>query len=319
LTDPFARARREKETAFFQGLENKTRRAYPFRAGDLFYHRPEDGEGSVARNPVVFVVSDSMGETAQLVAKAVLSQFPEGNLGLRRFSHVETPDAAMEVMKAARDQPTVVIFTVIIPEVRKVIQSKAEQHGIPLVDIMGPALVGMEKITGQRALLEPGLIHRLDEQYFQRVEAVEFAVNHDDGKNPKGYRNADVILIGVSRSSKTPVSMYLANRAIKVANLPLVPEIPTPPELHRVPVRKVVGLTISPAKLAGIRKLRVRAMGLPGRSDYSDLSRIQDELVYAQGLYKELGCQVLDVTDRAVEETAALVLELLGNRKATGD
>jgi regulator of PEP synthase PpsR (kinase-PPPase family) len=260
-----------------------------------------------------------MGETAHLVAKAVLSQFPEGNVGLRRFSHIETPDAALEVMRASRDQPTIIIFTVIIPEVRKVIQAKAERHGIPLVDIMGPALEGLEKISGETALLEPGLIHKLDEQYFLRVEAVEFAVNHDDGKNPTGYRAADVVLLGVSRSSKTPVSMYLANRAIKVANLPLVPEVPTPPELHRVPVKKIVGLTISPAKLAGIRKLRVRAMGFPGQSDYSDLSRIQDELTYAQGLYSELGCEVLDVTDRAVEETAAVVMELVGNTRFAGD
>ena len=276
-------------------------------------------EKGVKRNPVLYVVSDSMGETAQLVAKAVLSQFPEGNIGLRRFSHIESTDAALEVMKAARDQPTMIIFTVIIPEVRKVIQSKAEEHGIPAVDIMGPALAGIEEISGETALLEPGLIHKLDEQYFQRVEAVEFAVNHDDGKNPRGYRNADVVLLGVSRSSKTPVSMYLANRAIKVANLPLVPEVPTPPELHRVPAKKIVGLTISPANLVGIRRVRIRAMGLPGQSNYSDLSRIQDELQFAQQLYRELGCEVLDVTDRAVEETAAMVMEIVGTTGMAGD
>ena len=270
-------------------------------------------------NPVVFVVSDSMGETAQLVAKAVLSQFPEGNTGLRRFNHIETPDAAMEIMRAARDQPTMIIFTVIIPEVRKIIQEKAEKSGIPVVDIMGPALEGLEEITGDVALREPGLIHKLDEQYFRRVEAVEFAVNHDDGKNPKGYRNADVVLLGVSRSSKTPISMYLANRAMKVANLPLVPEVATPPELHRVPHGKLVGLTISPAKLAGIRKTRVKAMGVPDSMNYSDLSRIQDELMYARRLYQELGCEVLDVTDRAVEETSALIMELVGTPRPSGD
>lgn len=271
------------------------------------------------RNPVVFVVSDSMGETAHLVAKAVLSQFPDGNVGLRRFSHIETPDAAIEVMKAARDQPTLIIFTVIIPEVRDILRSKAELHHIPLVDIMGPALTGLEEITGTAALLEPGLIHKLDEQYFMRVEAVEFAVNHDDGKNPKGYRKADVVLLGVSRTSKTPVSMYLANRALKVANLPLVPEVPTPPELHRIPARKIIGLIISPSKLAGIRRVRVRAMGVPGPSDYSDINRIQDELMYAKRLYRELGCEVLDVTDRAVEETAAMVMEMVRNHRVAGD
>jgi regulator of PEP synthase PpsR (kinase-PPPase family) len=263
----------------------------------------------MAKKPMVFVISDSMGETAQLVARAVLSQFPEGEAHLRRFKHIETRGAAEELMEAARLQPTLLIFTVIIPEVREVILGEAEQHGIPLVDIMGPALEGLEKITGKSALLEPGLIHKLDEKYFKRVDAVEFAVQHDDGRDPQGYRQADVVLLGVSRSSKTPVSMYLANRGVKVANLPIIPEVPIPPELHRVPVRKVVGLTIDASKLAGIRNERVKTMGVRGDSDYSDLSRIFGELSYAHGIYNELGCYVVDVTDRAVEETASLVME----------
>lgn len=269
---------------------------------------------SVARKePEVFVVSDSMGETANLVARAVLSQFPEGEARLRRFSHVETPEAAAGVMEAARRQPTLVIFTVIVPEVREVILRESDRDGVPVVDIMGPALAGLEKITGTPALLEPGLIHRLDEKYFKRVEAVEFAVQHDDGRDPQGYRKAEVILLGVSRSSKTPVSMYLANRGIKVANLPIIPEVPLPPELHRVPVRKVVGLVISASKLAGIRKERVRSMGVRPDSEYTDLGRILAELSHAQGIYNEIGCYVVDVTDRAVEETASMVMEFVNS------
>ncbi len=270
-------------------------------------------------NPNVFVVSDSMGETAQLVAKAALSQFPDGGVSLRRFSHVDTPGAAEELMAAARVQPTLIIFTIIIPEVREVILSKAKRDGIPAVDIMGPALEGLAAITGQHALLEPGLIHKLDEGYFRRVEAVEFAVQHDDGKNPPGYRKADLVLLGVSRSSKTPVSMYLAHRGLKVANLPLVPGVPIPQELRRVPVRKIIGLVINPQKLAGIRKARVKTMGVQGSSPYSDLKRIQTELTHAHAIFKELGCEVVDVTDRAVEETARLVQEMVDNRRSFGD
>jgi regulator of PEP synthase PpsR (kinase-PPPase family) len=265
------------------------------------------------KEPMVFVVSDSMGETANLVARAVLSQFPEGEAQLQRFRHVETTEAAKAVMRAARDQPTMLIFTVIVPEVREVILRESERHGIPSVDIMGPALAGVERITGKAALLEPGLIHKLDERYFRRVEAVEFAVQHDDGRDPQGYRKADVILLGVSRSSKTPVSMYLANRGVKVANLPILPEVPLPPELHRVPVRKVVGLVINAAKLAGIRKERVRTMGVRGDSEYSDLSRILAELAFAREVFNDLGCYVVDVTDRAVEETASMVMEFVNS------
>lgn len=268
----------------------------------------------MAKTPKVFVVSDSMGETAQLVARAVLSQFPEGSAHLQRFIYVSTADDATALMKEARAQPTLILFTVIIPEVREVILEGAKAHDIPIVDIMGPAMAGVERITGAPALLEPGLIHRLDEKYFKRVEAVEFAVQHDDGRDPQGYRKADVVLLGVSRSSKTPVSMYLANRGVKVANLPIIPEVPTPPELHRIPVRKIVGLTINGSKLAGIRKERVRTMGVRGDSDYSDVSRILGELSHAQRLYNELGCFVVDVTDRAVEETASKVMEFVNGQ-----
>jgi len=268
-----------------------------------------------AKQPMVFVVSDSMGETAQLVARAVLSQFPEGEAELQRFRHIETRGAAEELMKAARLQPTMLIFTVIVPEVREIILRESRRHDIPIVDIMGPALDGLEKITGKYAFLEPGLIHKLDERYFKRVEAVEFAVQHDDGRDPQGYRKAEVILLGVSRSSKTPVSMYLANRGFKVANLPIIPEVAPPPELHRVPVRKIVGLILNGSKLAGIRRERVRAMGVQGDSEYSDLSRILAELAHAKKLYNELGCYVVDVTDRAVEETAAMVIEFVQGGK----
>ena len=273
----------------------------------------------MAKQPMVFVISDSMGETAQLVARAVLSQFPEGEAHLRRFKHIETQGAAEELMEAARLQPTLLIFTVIIPEVREVILGEAEQHGIPLVDIMGPALEGLEKITGKSALLEPGLIHKLDEKYFKRVDAVEFAVQHDDGRDPQGYRQADVVLLGVSRSSKTPVSMYLANRGIRVANLPLVPEVAPPPELHRVPVRKVVGLKISPQKLLVIRKERVRAMRVEEDSNYADMQQILTELSYAEEVFREIGCYVVDITENAVEETAVMVMEYVNRGDGLGD
>jgi regulator of PEP synthase PpsR (kinase-PPPase family) len=260
-------------------------------------------------NPQLFVVSDSMGETAQLVSRAVLSQFPDSDVDTRRFSHVDNLEAAMAVMDAARQQPTVIIFTIIFPEVRGFIHVEAEKHGIPVVDIMGPSIQGVERITGHTALLEPGLIHRLDATYFRRIEAVEFAVLHDDGKDPQGYRRADVVLLGVSRTSKTPVCMYLANRGVRAANLPLVPEVPPPTELHRVPTRKLVGLRINPQKLLGIRRERVKAMGVSDNSDYAELSRITEELAYAEETFKETGCRVFDVSDSAVEETAIMVMD----------
>jgi hypothetical protein len=269
----------------------------------------------VSREPTVFVVSDSMGETAQLVARAALSQFQRGAVELHRFGYIDTVEAAKEVVTVARTRPSLIIFTLIIPEVREYLKRACLGHRIPAVDIMGPALDGLEEITGHKAFREPGLIHRLDEQYFSRVEAVEFAVNHDDGKDPEGYRRAEVILLGVSRTSKTPVCMYLANKGVRAANLPMVPEVPIPPELHRVPVHKLVGLTISPPKLLNIREQRIRAMGVRGDSDYADIRRIQEELSYADRTFRELGCEVVNVTDRAIEETAVMILDQVRARR----
>jgi hypothetical protein len=263
----------------------------------------------LVKAPAVFVVSDSMGETAQLVARAAMSQFAKGTVELHRFGYIDSVEAAKEVITLARTRPSLIIFTIIIPHVREYLRKACIGHRIPAVDIMGPALEGLEEITGHKAIREPGLIHRLDEQYFSRVEAVEFAVQHDDGKDPEGYRRANVILLGVSRTSKTPVCMYLANKGIRAANLPLVPEVPLPPELHRIPVKKLVGLKISPPKLLSIREQRIQTMGVRGSSDYADLRRIQEELNYAERVFRDLGCEILDVTERAIEETAVTIMD----------
>lgn len=270
-------------------------------------------------NPVVFVVSDSVGETADLVARAVLSQFSDLELDVRRHVRIEDMQAAREVVEAARLQPTLIIYTIIIPEVRNLVRELAATYGIPAVDIMGPGLEAMERLTGRKPALKPGLVHKLDENYFRRVEAVEFAVRYDDGKDPRGCLKADVVLLGVSRCSKTPVSMYLAHNRVKVANQPLVPEVALPKELYQVPPHKVVGLRISPEKLAGIREERIRTIGLRSDANYANLQRILVELEYAEQVYQKLGCHVVDVTNKAVEETAVRVMEIVNKGAAFSD
>ncbi len=155
---------------------------------------------------------------------------------------------------------------------------------------------------------EPGLIYRLDEEYFRKIEAVEFAVKYDDGRDPKGIKRADIVLIGVSRTSKTPLSQYLALKRYKVANVPLVPESIPPTELFDIPKEKCFGLLISPEKLIDIRMERLRSLGLKPEAAYAQMDRINRELEYARNLYERIGCQVIDVTNKAVEETANLIL-----------
>nr|PZN72977.1 MAG: phosphoenolpyruvate synthase regulatory protein [Bacillota bacterium] len=266
--------------------------------------------------PVIFVVSDSVGETADLVTRAALSQWGQRAVEIRRFPMIDDPESLREVIDAARQQPTLIVYTIIVPEIRQELQRLVDMWNIPAVDIMGPMLDGISKLLGAPENLEPGRLHRLDDEYFRRIEAVEFAVKYDDGKDPRGFLRADAVLIGVSRSSKTPVSMYLAHRRYKVANLPLVPEVSLPKELFLVPPHKVVGLRISPEKLHQIREERVRTIGLRSDANYASMERILQELEYAESVFRKIGCAVIDVTNKAVEETAVRVLEII-NRGVT--
>jgi [pyruvate, water dikinase]-phosphate phosphotransferase / [pyruvate, water dikinase] kinase len=272
----------------------------------------------MAAKPFVFVVSDSVGETAELVARAALSQFADSGAEVRRYPMVDAKDVH-DVIAAARHQPTLIVFTLIVPEVRNVLVELAKTHGIETVDIMGPMLEGMSRVFGRAPRLQPGLIHKLDDDYFRRIEAVEFAVKYDDGKDPRGFLKADVVLLGVSRSSKTPVSMYLAHRRVKVANLPLVPEAGVPKELFMVPPSKVVGLRVSPDKLHHIREERIKTIGLRSDANYANMERILLELDFAEQLFKRVGCAVIDVTNKAIEETAVRVLEVIQRGGSLGD
>lgn len=265
------------------------------------------------------MVSDSIGETAELVARAAASQFNGGNVDIRRFPHIDSEDAIYEVIQAASARKSMVAYTIIVPELRHLLRHHAERSGILAVDIMGPMMEALQSMTGIEPKLQPGLVHRLDEEYFRRVEAVEFAVKYDDGRDPRGVFRADVVLIGVSRTSKTPVSMYLAHRRLKVANIPLVPEIPPPKELFEIPASKVVGLTVSPSELHDIREERLKTIGLATDANYASLERILLELEYADSVFKRLGCPVVDATHKAVEETAVRVLEIINRGSRNGE
>ena len=267
------------------------------------------------RKPVVYILSDSIGETAELVAKAAISQYNGNSAEIRRVPYVNDEQTVAEVAEEARDTGGIIVYTVIMPELRRLVKKYAELYGIPHVDIMGPTMEALSRVMPGEPRLEPGLVRRLDAQYFRRVEAIEFAVKYDDGKDPRGLALADLVLIGVSRTSKTPLSMYLAHKQINVANVPLVPEIQPPEELFRLDRTKVVGLTISPNQLYEIRKERLLFLGLHHQSAYASLERILEELEYAEGIMKKIGCPIFDVTNKAVEETAGKLLELIRRQR----
>ncbi len=269
--------------------------------------------------PMVYILSDSVGETAELVAKAALSQFNGGNAEFHRVPYVNDAETVREVVAEAKENGGVIVYTVIMPDLRDLVGKFAREAGIPHVDVMGPAMAAFAEVMPGQPRLEPGLVRKMDAQYFRRVEAIEFAVRYDDGKDPRGLGLADLVLVGVSRTSKTPLSMYLAHKQLKVANVPLVPEVQPPEELFEIERNKVVGLTISPNQLYEIRKERLLALGLRHQSSYASLERILAELEYSEAIMKKIGCPIFDVTNKAVEETAGKLLELIRRQSRDDD
>ncbi|WP_027725029.1 pyruvate, water dikinase regulatory protein [Tuberibacillus calidus] len=257
----------------------------------------------------IYVISDSVGETAELVIKAAVSQFKNVTVDVERFPYVNDIKSVEEIITAAKENQAMVVFTLVVPEIRETAVRLLETEGVPYVDIMGPVLTRMEDVFQSSPVYEPGLVHKLDEDYFKRVEAIEFAVKYDDGRDPRGILRADIVLIGVSRTSKTPLSQYLALKRLRVANVPIVPEVEPPEELFQVNPKKCFGLRISPEQLNHIRKERLKSLGLAADANYAQLDRIQEELNYFESIVQKIGCPVIDVSKRAVEETANIIIE----------
>lgn len=278
--------------------------------------RSEEETGlTLTQKQLVFVVSDSVGETCELVVRAASIQFHENAIETLRIPFVEDEQTIHDVVTQARAQGAVIAFTLVNEEHRSLLVRLGQEYGVKTVDLLGDLLDVLAGQLGESPREKPGLIYRLDEDYFRKIEAMEFAVKYDDGRDPRGLKKADIVLIGVSRTSKTPLSQYLALKRYKVANVPLVPESRPPEELFELPPDKCVGLIISPDKLISIRMERLKSLGLKPEADYAQLERINRELEYARGIYERIGCEVIDVTNKAVEETAGIILRMLDQSK----
>ncbi|GAA4706305.1 pyruvate, water dikinase regulatory protein [Brevibacillus fulvus] len=264
---------------------------------------------------LIYVVSDSIGETAELVVRAVASQFDRFAIDVQKYPYIEDKESIDELIESAKESDAMIVYTLVIPELRTYIAQQAAAAGIPSIDVIGPLLDCLQMNLQVPPTGKPGLVRRLDEEYFRKVDAIEFAVKYDDGRDPRGLLRADVVLIGVSRTSKTPLSMYLANKRLKVANVPLVPEVDPPEELFQLPPQRCIGLTINPEQLNGIRTERLKALGLTAQANYATIERINEELVYSKKIMERLGCPVIDVSNKAVEETANIILELIRKNK----
>lgn len=263
------------------------------------------------REVQVYIVSDSLGETAERVAQGAAIQFQHAaTIHIVRVPHLAEAEKIEQIVDRAAQSEGIIVYTMVRPELREVLANRARERNVRHVDVLGPVLGALEEVLKISPQLIPGLSHRLDQEYFARVDAIDFAVKYDDGKDPRGIRQADVVLLGVSRTSKTPVSLYLANHRLKVANVPLVPEVSVPDEVFTDGRKKAVGLVIDPELLMGIRQQRLKSLGLAAKAQYASMDRIMAELNYAWDVYDRLKCPVIDVSNHAVEETATQVLEL---------
>jgi len=260
---------------------------------------------------VIFVISDSIGETAELVAKAASAQYPECEIRIRWIPYVTEIESIQEVISEAKDLDSVIMFTLVVPELREYLKKQAEKHSIAYVDIIGPAVDAISKITGHNPIDIPGAVRKLDDEYFRKIEAMEFAVKYDDCKDPRGIKKADLVLLGISRTSKTPLGMFLATKNIKVANIPLMPEVKPPKELFEISPKKIIGLVINTDDLNSIRLERLKSHGLSSEANYASKERIAYEHKYAEEVMDKIGCSVVDVTDKAIEETANTILQIL--------
>ena len=263
---------------------------------------------------IVYVISDSVGETAELTVKAVAAQFNGGYVDIQHRSYVQKAEDIDDIITASMQSNSIIAYTIVIPFLKKYLDQRAREEGIIVIDLINPLMEAFIQQFKADPKCEPGLMRKLDANYFRRVKAIEFAVKYDDGRDPQGLKRADIVLIGISRTSKTPLSVYLAHKGLNVANIPLVPEVAPPDELFELRKNVCVGLVTTPDKLNEIRRERLKSLGLTAQANYANLDRILEELDYAEKIMKRLGCPVIDVSNKAVEETADLILAILKKR-----
>nr|BFD30681.1 pyruvate, water dikinase regulatory protein [Pigmentibacter ruber] len=267
------------------------------------------------QTPNIFTVSDGTGETALSIVRAVKVQFEHEEMHIQRFNKVRTRDLLEEMLIQAREKNAIVVATLVDPTLRIYLISRSMQLGVKVVDVLFPLLESVSELIGKRPSAIPGLLRQLDEDYFKRISAIEYTVRHDDGVISNDLFEADIILIGVSRTSKTPLSMYLGHKGYKVANIPLVPGIEPPPELYKVDQNKIIGLIIDPSRLAEIRIARVEALGSNDIGDYADLEKIFEELEWSREIFKRnKKWPVLDVTGKALEENSVEIEKIILSR-----
>ena len=261
----------------------------------------------------IYILSDSTGETAERVIRAALSQFYDEDVRVQLLCRIRNQADVQQAMSTAALEPGMIVYTLVDPLLAESVERMAEEHGLMAVDLLTSLIYNLARYLGTPSKKMPGLLHRIDTDYHRRIAAVDFTVKHDDGQETRYLHKADLVLVGVSRSSKTPLSMYLAHKGYKVANVPIVKGIAPPEELFEIDQSRIVGLTISPHRLVEIRTSRLINMRQSSRGSYADYQQVEDEINYCRQLYRQHPAWfVIDVTNRSVEEAAAEIMRRMG-------
>ncbi len=264
----------------------------------------------------VYLVSDSTGETLDRIFLSLKSQFSNFDYEKKEFAFVRTEQQIDKIIKECVElDNSLILYTIVETKLAKYIANQSEEKDVPCFGILGNLILSFSKLLNQKAIHKPSAQHVLDDDYYKRIEAIQFTMSHDDGKKVDDINNADVILLGVSRTSKTPTSIYLANRGYKTVNIPLVLDQKLPANLNSQTKACVIGLVADPERLADIRRNRIAIMNEHQIKDYTNLDFIKKEVIDSKNLFKKNNWPIIDVTRRSVEETAASILKIIEIKK----
>ena len=261
------------------------------------------------------LVSDSTGETLEMIAKAAIAQFDDPHVSRHFWPMVRSRQHLDRIVPDLAENPGLVLFTLVNPDTRSRLEEHCRHLGLPAVPVLDQVTAALEAQLGQEAHGRPGRQHSMNDDYFKRVDAIHYTIAHDDGVAHEDWEQADIVLAGVSRSSKTPTSIYLANRGYKVANIPLVPESPPPKALFGLRHPLVVGLTTAPERLVQIRRNRLLSLNEGTKTSYVDNDKVKNEIQFARRMFADNGWPVIDVTRRSIEESAAAIIRLVQERE----
>lgn len=265
-----------------------------------------------AQQLTIYIVSDSIGETAQRMIHATLTQFPDlTQIEIKKFPYIKDENEFLNVLELAHEKNAIVVTTLVSESFNALGHQYAQEHQISYIDYMSELITMIEQHTQSTPLMESGALRKMNTEYFKRIEAIEYSVKYDDGKHFTDIGEADALIVGVSRTSKTPLSMYLANKGYKIANIPLVPEVTIPESVFQHKGLKVFGLTASPNYIANIRKNRAEALGISKTSTYNSLDRIKKELSYAEEIFNKLNATVINTEHKSIEESAFYIEKFL--------